>query len=256
MRSPPFIHARQLCSDLDNVIQGLPAILPGQPCLPLDDAVALAACLAADLIPEELEKIASRLWVMSAQLSSNINPLHHQIVKGREIVVTEQARLHLVWIHDRMFIKPLPRYLLSHAFWERFLCDKPTLLGHRHDSIRRAALGYLRTYRYLIQHESDFVIAKQDHLRLVPQDADWNAFCQFMSGLHRVTDVDVSGRYHYGELRLSRLNLYAPILLRRAYYEQVHRQYGEYFCTVLRTDTLCVRSGVNTVELDASETGR
>ncbi|KAK3077832.1 hypothetical protein LTS18_009142, partial [Coniosporium uncinatum] len=113
---------------------------------------------------------------MSTQSSSNINPLHHQIVKGREIVVTEQARLHLIWNHDRVFIKPLPKHLLSHAFWERFLSDKSTRLGQRRDSMRRAALAYLRTYTYLIQHESDFVIAKQDHLRLVPQDADWSAF--------------------------------------------------------------------------------
>ena len=29
-----------------------------------------------------------------------------------------KSRLHLVWIHDRIFIKPLPRHLLSYEFWE------------------------------------------------------------------------------------------------------------------------------------------
>src|SRR5271155_5226173 len=45
----------------------------------------------------------------------------------------------------------------------------------------------------------------------------------------RARDADVSDRYQYGELRLSRLNLYAPFLFHRFYYEQVHGQYGEYF---------------------------
>jgi hypothetical protein len=42
-------------------------------------------------------------------------------MKRREIVVTEDPRLHLVWIYDRVFIKPLPKYLLSHDFWQIYL---------------------------------------------------------------------------------------------------------------------------------------
>ena len=229
MNSLPFPTSRQLCSDLDTDVQGSDVVLPGQPCLLLNDSIALVAFLEKDLLSEELEKTSSRLWVMSTQSSSNINALHHQKIKGREIIVTEQARLHLIWIHDRVFIKPLPKYLLSRTFWERFLSDESTQLGHRRDSMRRAALGYLRTYRHLIQHESDFTIAKQDHLRLVPQNVTWNDFCQFMSEFHGVADENVSGRYRYGELRLSRLNFYAPILFRKAYYEQIHGQYGDYF---------------------------
>ncbi|KAK4991375.1 hypothetical protein LTR66_006560 [Elasticomyces elasticus] len=167
--------------------------------------------------------------VMSTQSSANVNPLHRQRVKGREIVVTEDPRLHLVWIHDRIFIKPLPRYLLSHAFWERFLLrELPPLADDRH-KIRRAAMGYLRTYSYLIRHESDLVIAQQDHLRLVPKDVTWTQFCGFISALVDIKDTDVSGRYCYGELRLSRLNLYAPLLFRTFHYKQVYGQYGDYF---------------------------
>ncbi|CAG8979288.1 hypothetical protein HYALB_00012671 [Hymenoscyphus albidus] len=101
---------------------------------------------------------------MSTYSSSNINPLHRQRVKGREIIITEEP----LWFHDRIYIKPLPKYLLSYRFWEMFLVNQSTCLGGRRDAIRKAALGYLRTYRYLIQHESDFHIAKQDHLCLVP----------------------------------------------------------------------------------------
>ena len=39
----------------------------------------------------------------------------------------------------------------------------------------------------------------------------------------------MSGRYRYGELRLTRLNLYAPLLLRKFHYEQVHGQNGDFF---------------------------
>jgi len=166
---------------------------------------------------------------MSTQSSANVNPLHRQRVKGREIIVTEDPRLHLVWIHDRVFIKPLPSYLLSHAFWEQFLLSKSSTLTDCRDAIRSAAMGYLRTYRHLIQHESDFVIAQQDHLRLVPKDVSWTQFCGFISDIISIQDTDVSDRYCYGELRLSRLNLYAPLFLRKFHYEQVHGQYGDYF---------------------------
>jgi hypothetical protein len=39
----------------------------------------------------------------------------------------------------------------------------------------------------------------------------------------------VSQRYHYGELRLTRLNLYAPLLIRKFNYEQIHGQYADFF---------------------------
>ncbi|KAF2022641.1 hypothetical protein EK21DRAFT_105676 [Setomelanomma holmii] len=166
---------------------------------------------------------------MTTMSSANINPLHRQRVKGREIIVTEDARLHLVWIHDRIFIKPIPRYLLSHSFWENFLDQKPEALNKERSNIRKAAAGFLRTYRYLIRHESDFQIAQQDGLRLIPKDVDWASFCRFASDLDHIEDSAVSGRYGFGELRLTRLNFYAPLLLRKFHYEQVHGQYGDYF---------------------------
>ncbi|CAG8982451.1 hypothetical protein HYALB_00013982 [Hymenoscyphus albidus] len=110
-----------------------------------------------------------------------------------------------------------------------FLVNQSTYLGGRRDAIRKAALGYLRTYCYLIQHESDFRIAKQDHLCLVPHRVGWVAFCRFISALDQTKDANVLGRYRYGELRLSRLNFYAPFFLRKFHFEQIHGQYGDYF---------------------------
>jgi hypothetical protein len=166
---------------------------------------------------------------MTTPSSDNINALHRQRVKGREIIVTEEPRLHLVWIHNRIFIKPLPRYLLSYAFWKDFLDEPSDRLGEDKHSIRKAAAGFLRTYRYLIRHETDFNIAQQEHLNLIPKDVDWPSFCRFTSDLSSIDDTAVSRRYYYGELRLTRLNFYAPLLLRKFHFEQVHGQYGDFF---------------------------
>ncbi|KAF2023968.1 hypothetical protein EK21DRAFT_104998 [Setomelanomma holmii] len=163
--------------------------------------------------------MAPRLWIMTTLSSANINPLHRQRVKGREIIVTEEARLHLVWIHDRIFIKPIPRYLLSYAFWEAYIDRKPESLNDKQSNLCKAAAGFLRTYRYLIRHESDFHLAQQDPLRLIPKDVDWASFCHFTSDLNDVQDSAVFIPSH---------NFYAPFLLRKFRFEQVHGQYGDY----------------------------
>lgn len=145
------------------------------------------------------------------QSSANISPLHRQRVKDRQVVITENADLHLVWVDDKIFIKPLPPYLLSYAFWAMFLQPLGNTLPDdyilRQRVVAPAALGFLRTYRYLIRHESDFNIAKKECL--IPQNATWVDVCYFTSSLSTIQDADVSGRYVYGEVRLSRLNFYA-----------------------------------------------
>ena len=52
---------------------------------------------------------------------------------------------------------------------------------------------------------------------------------QFSSTFQDIESDLVSERYHYGELRLTRLNLYAKIWLGKFYYERVHGQYGTFF---------------------------
>jgi len=208
--------------------------LPGHPLIVLNNATYIRQFLEKELYSQDLEIMAPRLWVMTTLSSANINPLHRQRVKGREIIVTEEPRLHLVWIYDRIFIKPLPRYMLSHRFWEMYLDEGSDRLGDSQSNICKAATGFLRTYRYLIQHESDFNIAQQDNLRLIPKDMDWASFCRFISEFNHIEDSAVSRRYCYGELRLTRLNLYAPLLLRKFYFEQVHGQYGDFFGRLYR----------------------
>ncbi|KAL1970139.1 hypothetical protein VTN77DRAFT_6544 [Rasamsonia byssochlamydoides] len=236
----PFSVDRQLCFELDNLtaesMQNSSQHLPGYPRLKLCDKNAILDFLEQELCSRDLDRIADRLWWMSKQDSASISPLHRQKVKRRKVIVTEDPKLHLVWMYDRIFIKPLPKYLLSHKFWDVYLCqlDSPQTRG-RVDRIRRAALGYLRTYYHLVRYESDFRMAMghgdagAENARLLPSGITWEQFCAFSSDFPKIRDSDVSGRYAYGEIRLTRLNFYAPLLLGRSHFQRVEYQYGAYF---------------------------
>lgn len=231
----PFAEESQLNRDPTTSQASYSRTLPGHPRISLQDATQLRNFLYRELWAVDLERMAPHLWIMSTQSSSNVSPLHQQKVKGRKIIVTEDPRLHLVWIYDRVFIKPLPRYLLSYTFWaEHMSNEESTLWGSSEKEqetctrIRMSALGFLRTYYYLIQHESDFEIARHE-TRLLPSDITWIDFCAFSKAFLDISDDVVSERYHYGELRLTRLNLYAKFLIRKFQYERVHGQYGAFF---------------------------
>ncbi|CEJ58346.1 hypothetical protein PMG11_07005 [Penicillium brasilianum] len=156
---------------------------------------------------EDLESISDRLWWMSKQDSANISPLHRQRVKGRQII-----------------------YITSHAFWDTFMSDPSQHGGTA--KLRKAALGYLRTYFYLIQYESDLRVAQDPALCLVPKEVTWSRFCHFTARFKNIAENEVSGRYHYGEIRLTRLNYYAPILLGKSHYQRENYQYRAYFARI------------------------
>ena len=71
------------------------ATFPGYPHVDLHIVARLRSFVYRDLRAADLERMAPHLWVMSTYSSSNIRPLHHQRVKGRDIIVTEDPRLHL-----------------------------------------------------------------------------------------------------------------------------------------------------------------
>jgi hypothetical protein len=237
----PFPKALQLNNELDDIDD--PNImkatrLPGQPNIRINDHSGLWRHLERELYLPELEKMSPKLWLMSMQSSSNISALHRQTVKNRRIVITEDPQLHLVWIADRIYIKPLPPYLLSYVFWEHYLqkgqdciassCNTANI-EHvlQRQRILPSALGFLRTYSHLIKHESDFHIAKEE--RLIPSNITWIDFSDFTAHVATIQDTDVTERYTYGELRLSRLNFYSKIFLRKFYFRRRHSQYGSYF---------------------------
>lgn len=68
----------------------------------------------------------------------------------------------------------------------------------------------------------------EDH-RLVPKRVRYTNFVSLIKSFETVDDGMVSPRYHYGELRLTRLNFWSKILLFRFTYYKVEGQYGAYF---------------------------
>ncbi len=217
-------------------------LLPGQPRVQLAFPDQLFEYLRKDLETGELDAMSPNLWLVATHSSGNVSPLHHQAVKGRRIIITEDPRLHLLWIDDRIFVKPLPLYLMSYDFWEQYLLPDASSIASLNQKnqtatypernaqkkeLTKAALGFLRTYLLLIQYQSDFDIALAH--RLVPATATFDSFCLFTSRFETIKNDEVTPRYHYGELRLGRLNIWCKFLLRKWHYQTVHRQYGQYF---------------------------
>jgi cellulose synthase/poly-beta-1,6-N-acetylglucosamine synthase-like glycosyltransferase len=102
----------------------------------------------------------------------------------------------------------------------------------------RAAAGFMRTYAYLIKYELDFRKAQSTELRLIPTDDGEHAityerFAQFIAPFAELDDADLTPRYEYGEMRLTRLNWFARFLLGRLTYHHIHAQWNEYFSRLL-----------------------
>lgn len=224
----PFSKDAQLEDSLDGVLLQ-DATLPGHPRVKLSDHRDTTDFVRRDIHCDRLEKMAKNLWLLSTHSGANITPLHRQSLRGRKIVVMEDPGLHLVWRHDCIYIKPMPKYLLSHIFWKDFMMIEPIAMPFDRRKIVAAALGFLRSYCYLIQHESDLRIAQQHGLGLVPEYVSWPQFCSFSDSFEAISDDEVCERYQYGELRLTRLNFWALPLLGQAVYQDLGLQYSDYF---------------------------
>jgi hypothetical protein len=227
----PFAEQHQLNNDLDHIptTSRQCQTLPGQPAVSLRDRSQLIEFLTRDLCAPKLERLVPHLWKVSTQSHDHISPLHRQRVKGREIIITEDPELHLVWICDRIYVKPLPKYLLSYTFWDKYLLDLKSPLGGDRERILCAALGFVRSYFYLIRHESDIRISQSESLCLIPTNVDFECYSRFSAGFSSLTDSRVSGRFRYGELRLTRLNLWNRLGLFRGNFYPVYHSYRDFF---------------------------
>jgi len=159
-----------------------------------------------------------------------INPLWKQKLKGREILVTEQADLHLVWWKDKIYIKPLPVYLLDYGFFQHYLLGDGTtfsnLNGYQQQSnnnnnntsinddhhssyekcidpreLHKAALGLLLTYTKLVRSPGDLEIAHDSNL--LPKSLNWKTWSTFVAQIteymnehmdhpHTITDANTN----------------------------------------------------------------
>lgn len=237
LRIPPFTPDKDLAATDWEVTTTGP--VPNEPCLDISQ-LSVNEFLRGELSCNVLDELYPHLHLVSTKSSAHIAPLYKQIVNGRSILVAERPSLHLVWHYNVIFVKPIPHCLLNAAFWERYLlppstpadgyCDASTLSPNC-----RAALGFVRTYAYLIRHESDFRIAKSSHL--LPEHVSYRAFQLFIQPFRHILDEAVTPRYHYGQLRLTRLNwavrIFQPASLKRTafgfslYYQNLYLQTGQ-----------------------------
>ncbi|PQE14402.1 UDP-N-acetylglucosamine transferase subunit ALG13 protein [Rutstroemia sp. NJR-2017a BBW] len=190
-----------------------------------------------------LTKMFNYLWLAGRPMPPR--PLHYQLILGRDIMVTEQMDLHLVWSSNRIMLKPLPRFLLERQFWLRYLTcrdqcgcpihDKQSVQSDQAECNQRqrwrAATGFLFSYAALICFESDFRIAQEKHL--IPTTITWPSWRSFVQELDTEHIYDkVNSRFLYGELRLGRLSkIHRISQLSLRGYSQAWNQYSTFFET-------------------------
>ncbi|KAI1125380.1 hypothetical protein F5Y10DRAFT_247293 [Nemania abortiva] len=152
--------------------------------------------LGDELLVNRLNAIQDSLWICGRPMPPR--PLNYQVVLCREITVTENPELHLVWSKNRIFLKPIPSWLLDPAFWTSHILPD--------DNLTRCARGFLFSYTALISYESDFLLAQEKGL--LPPSLKWEGWkCVVKEVLQNHDMALVNPRYWYGELRLGRLNV-------------------------------------------------
>lgn len=164
---------------------------------PLDTGKDTRAYLEADLHTPKLNQLYPFLWLTS--LSRPARCLHRQKLLLRTIYVTESPDEHLVWHDASVFIKPLPEYLLEYDFWEQNLCHD--------EALYKSASGLLLSYSWLVKYKSDLRIAVETGLLPPIEWSSWVSFIMdFTDNIGTTINDQVDRRYHYGDIRLSRLN--------------------------------------------------
>ncbi|KAM3470253.1 hypothetical protein MY5147_006520 [Beauveria neobassiana] len=197
----------------------------------------VTACVEEELDLRRLASIHGWLWLAGLPLPPRA--LHHQLLLGREIFVTERMDMHLVWTAGKMFLKPIPRFLLDPAFWAQYLCcrecrcspdtSSATQMDCRRFGLHRRALGFLFSYAALLSHESDFRIAQEKHL--LPPEVTWYGWRMLVEQLDTEHIYPrINPRFIHGELRLSRLNkIYAIARTPMRGYMARWDRYGAFF---------------------------
>lgn len=127
-------------------------------------------------------------------------PLHRYKMMGFDILHTQQMDLHLLKFSNKLFVKPLPEWILCSDFWLQYLCAD----GELHKS----ACGFLLSYVWLITTPLDLKIAHDQ--TLLPSFITWHRWKEFVRGFFGKVDMDtlhqVNKRYQFGDLRLGRIN--------------------------------------------------
>lgn len=234
---PPFAKCDELCIDLDYIQEpqkprclqnrSLHKTLPDAPRLCLDAPSQILPYCLADLDTPNLNRLGEKLWW--AGPTPEIPSLTHQLVLDRKIQITEDPAVHCLWAEGVIYLKPLPSYLTSHAFWEYLYDASVDQVGvEERRRLKATSLGFMRTYARLIQRRSDFNAARRNDLLPVGNTA-FEAFVAFISAFDLVPDKVVSPRWRFGLLQLDALNFHSAIHLRRWHLNRFESRYTAYF---------------------------
>ncbi|PVI06401.1 hypothetical protein DM02DRAFT_638792 [Periconia macrospinosa] len=151
-----------------------------------------------DLNLKRLNRIHGHLWMAGRPMRAR--PLHRYKMMGFEILQTQQMDLHLLKFSNRLIIKPLAEYMLDHAFWTAHMCKDKTF----HEN----GCGFLLSYVWLITTPIDLKLAHE--LFLLPSFVTWPWWKDFVRDFASHVDLNaldqVNKRFHFGDLRLGRIN--------------------------------------------------
>lgn len=156
--------------------------------------------LEEDLDLSRLNNIHTHLWMAGRPMRAR--PLHRYKMYGYEILGTQQMDLHLLRFSNKLLVKPLPEYILDASFWEQHLC------GDDNRELWESATGWLLSYVWLLTTPLDLKLAHED--ALLPAAITWPWWKAFVTDFLNTVDMNtlhqVNKRYHFGDLRLSRIN--------------------------------------------------
>ena len=180
--------------------------------LPGDPSINLVAADVCDYLKQELstaiiDELYNRMWLVARKGGHNIDSLSRQRLKEREIIPTNEIRLHLTWYHKNIYLKPIPVCFFNYEFWKIYLPPSTTVGPPKSENLcdfSSVAIGFVRSYAFLVRSRLDFILAQQSHL--IPSDIEWEKWSVFIKHFRYIDDIQVSRRFHYGQLRLSRLN--------------------------------------------------
>jgi hypothetical protein len=234
----PFNKGLQLCNELEysqepNQSSCLRSnasrqTLPDAPRIRLTCPSSIVSYCLKDLDTPGLNKLGEKLWW--AGPDPDVVSLSQHTVLDRRIQVVEDPSVHLLWTEGILYIKPIPAYLMSFAFWE-FLMDtsnNDTGLEER-SQLAAACLGFLKTYASLIQHRSDFNLARRHDLLGSLGEVPFEDFVAFIASFDAIPDRNISSRWHYGLLQLDAINFHSAIYLRRWHLNRFQSRYSTYF---------------------------
>lgn len=117
------------------------------------------------------------------------------MVLDRRTQVTEKHAVHCLWAEGIVYLKPLPSYLTSCAFWEYLyegVGDQAE--AEERERLKATALSFGRTYARLIQRRSDFNMACRSD-PLPSEIVSLKAFVAFISAStpHQTRQLVLSG---------------------------------------------------------------